>query len=225
MDYHHLAKLHWEVPVNLPKTHHDPAELEKHEFKIIDKLTLSGGSGLWGAYDNRRKPFVWGSEADIQHYVRLAIGDAVASAGIAQDVICQNELSIFQLRPDIWILLSKCKQSRLSTFKRPIGIIEVNKPGDTIMPANGLHGRVLDYLLRLKSFFGLQNVFGISTTYQQWRFYWLPDCDDAAASVTVATSTQDITHEESVLKEDDEETEVEVKHLLFTMKLLTIVYL
>jgi hypothetical protein len=45
-------------------------------------------------------------------------------------------------------------------------------------------------MLRLQTFYGLQNVFGIVTNYQQWRICWLPSSSDSAASVAMPTSQQ-----------------------------------
>jgi len=45
-----------------------------------------------------------------------------------------------------------------------------------------VHGQIYDYMLRLKSFFGLQHVFGIVTTYEEWRFFWFSDSNAAAAA-------------------------------------------
>ena len=54
-----------------------------------------------------------------------------------------------------------------------------------IMESESLHGQLFDYMQRLKSFFGQQWVFGIATTYDQWRIYWLPDCDPVARQTKV----------------------------------------
>ncbi len=43
-------------------------------------------------------------------------------------------------------------------------------------------------MLRLRTFHGLHEVFGVVTSCERWRFYWLPDCDTVAASPGPATS-------------------------------------
>ena len=65
------------------------------------------------------------------------------------------------------------------------GVIEVKLPGKDIMNSKTLHGQTYDYMTRLHSFHGLVNVFGLATTYEQWRVYWLPECSDAAASTNI----------------------------------------
>lgn len=89
----------------------------------------------------------------------------------------------------------------------PVGVIEVKKTPKEIDIMNHpqVHGQILDYMLRLKSFHGLRSVFGIVSTYSQWRFYWLPECDKAAEASTVdefiaVSGEQD--HEEVHVEED-----------------------
>ncbi len=188
-------------------TNHAEATLIERPVNSIQNLALRGGTAIWGKYKNRNEPFLWSSESDIQQLVKDVIEDAIAAAGVAREVVCQNELSVFQLRPDIWILLN-----RGNTFvhmkitvegKMPIGIVEVKKPDEDVMNHRLLHGQILDYLLRLKSFYGLQDVFGIASTYKQWRFYWLSDCDAAAASQVVSANIVDVTHDDEQVADPD----------------------
>jgi hypothetical protein len=127
---------------------------------------------IWGAY--RKSGLTYGSESDIQSFVRLVLMDAICEAGLSKEVTCNIELSIYHLRPDIWIL---CTSSGV-----PIGVVEVKKPDQNIMNSSLLHGQIYDYMLRLRHFVGLKSIFGIATTYAQWRIYWLPDTDEDAKS-------------------------------------------
>jgi len=45
--------------------------------------------------------------------------------------------------------------------------------------------QMLDYLRILRAYPGVGAVFGILTSYKEWRFVWLSDCDDAAKADTV----------------------------------------
>jgi len=79
------------------------------------------------------------------------------------------------------------------TLGAPAGIIAVKTPGLGVFDSELIAGQMLDYLLRLQSFHGLEWVFGISlsrevftlhnttihvgilTTYEEWRIFWLPN--------------------------------------------------
>lgn len=69
----------------------------------------------------------------------------------------QAELSVFGDRSDIVVF-------RLRGI--PVGVVEVKKPGGSIMENKLAHGQVYDYMKRLRQFHGLDHVFGILTTQQ-----------------------------------------------------------
>lgn len=172
---------------------HKPANFEQREFKPIKNLTLlAGATRIWSAH---RQGMLrsWGSEKKIQTLIQDVMVDAIASVGLQNQLECQEELSIFKLRPDIWIVTS--------LKGVPVGVVEVKKDDAQIMDAPLLHGQIYDYMLRLQSFHGLRHVFGIASTYNQWRFYWLPSCDKIAAKDHV---NEFITVKENKEEEDDE---------------------
>ncbi len=70
-----------------------------------------------------------------------------------------------------------------------------------------MHGQIYDYMLRLQSYYGLRNVFGIVTTYEQWRFYWFPSCDEVAAGEEI----DERLHMKEPKEEEDEEDEEELE--------------
>jgi hypothetical protein len=165
---------------------HEEAILEEREFKLLDSLPkVSVNSRIWNALGQKTQ-FEWGSESDIQTYVKLVMWDAIAYAGLENKLECFNELGVVRLRPDIWVVVK--------VNKAPIGVIEVKKPGKEIMNNKRVHGQIYDSMLRLRHFFGQQNVFGIVSTYKQWRIYWLPDSDDSARA-TKTDIAQDATIE------------------------------
>eukprot|EP00026_Physarum_polycephalum_P010563 Phypoly_transcript_10729.p1 GENE.Phypoly_transcript_10729~~Phypoly_transcript_10729.p1 ORF type:complete len:278 (+),score=20.34 Phypoly_transcript_10729:172-1005(+) len=60
---------------------------------------------------------------------------------------------------------------------------------------------------RLQSFYGLKHVFGISTTYTEWRFYWFSESDSYANSdVTPAATNPIFTNEIDEDSEPDDES-------------------
>jgi hypothetical protein len=50
---------------------------------------------------------------------------------------------------------------------------------------------MFDYLMRLKSFHGIRFAFGIVTTYNKWRIYWLSDASACAAATIVPQVAED----------------------------------
>ena len=160
---------------------HVPAHLQTSEFNVIQNLKpLSFRSVIW-TYKNKKTHLEWDSETDILVYVKLVLDDAISAAGLQGEIICLNELGIFCVRPDMWILVRE---------GFPIGVIEVKKPGKDIMNSSQLHGQIFDYMMRLRSFYGQKHVFGIVSTYSEWRIYWLSnsDCDKAASATKVKPS-------------------------------------
>lgn len=73
-----------------------------------------------------------------------------------------------------------------------IGVVEVKKPGNGGALQNPyVQGQIFDYMLRLKSFFGLEHVFGILSSYKEWRIYWLPSSNVAAGAMTIPVPGQE----------------------------------
>ncbi|KAI8591175.1 hypothetical protein BDZ88DRAFT_450589 [Geranomyces variabilis] len=98
-------------------------------------------------------------------------------------------------RPDIWIVGGKdTVPSQL-----PIGVGEVKQPEtnpNRAVRTGGLRtlnkagkeqpsvllGQIYDYLIDASTVSGLRRSFGILTNYHEWRFCWLPNANQAAAS-------------------------------------------
>ena len=127
------------------------------------------------------------SESDIHRLVRFVLEDvkALASEQLPEmNLELFNELSVFQLRADIWVV---------TAGGVPVGAVEAKQPPlssgdpDAALSDMSLAGEVLDYLLRLKTFHGLRHCFGIATNYVSWRVFWLPsDETDRIAAATEA---------------------------------------
>ena len=113
---------------------------------------------------------------------KTAIEDAItffASPGEIQ-LFQETHLDVLNhLRPDIVV------------FRRNgmiIGACEVKKPskegGD--LENEKLDIQISNYLLRLKYSHGLQAAFGITSTYNEFRFYWLPEANSIATATEVS---------------------------------------
>lgn len=110
----------------------------------------------------------------VVHYVRLVLDDIIVALQLQNIVLMQEEVTIHSLRPDLLVLIYQ---------SHPIGVVEVKAPSSsTVLDNKKVHGQMYDYLNRLKMYFGVDKVFGIITTYEQWRVFWLSDSCGAASS-------------------------------------------
>jgi len=69
----------------------------------------------------------------------------------------------------------------------PAGVIEVKTPKKDagVLESPFLAGQLYDYMMLLRSFYGLQSIFGVMTTYSEWRICWL----DTSESRSLAAAT------------------------------------
>ena len=79
--------------------------------------------------------------------------------------------------------------------------MEVKKPDKKdILRNHHAQGQLLDHMLRLKSFFGLEHVFGILSTCEEWRVCWMPRSQKAAVAAEMLA-----------VKEEADEVETEAE--------------
>lgn len=178
--------------------HDDAVVIEKKNdeaFGLLSDEILSRlpATSVWVNFDENGE-LDWGSESDIQGFVKNVLQAAIRTLGLTGTIKCFNELSIFDLRPDIWLICSDGV---------PIGVVEVKKPDKSdILRNEYVQGQLFDYMLRLKSFFGLEHVFGILSTYEEWRICWMPQSQKAAVATKI------------VGKEEADEVETEVESVV-----------
>lgn len=160
----------------------EPATLEIHPFNLVTDAPILDvdNSAIWGTQHEIRHG--WSSESDIQHAVRNVLSEVILSTGLQDYIKCANEFSVFDLRPDIWIVTTRSGN--------PLGVVEVkrpgeSKPGESILEDKHVFGQIYDYMLRLHSFHGLKDVFGIVATYEEWRICWFPESQATAESSSV----------------------------------------
>lgn len=171
---------------SVPKEKHKAAAVQMSSFGLFSDSDIHrcSAKSLWMSYEENDCSNDWGSESDIQGLVKQVLQAAIYTVGLKGKVKCFNELSIFDLRPDIW---------RVCASGVPIGVVEVKKPGDDDILQNELvQGQLFDYMLRLQSFFGLEHVFGILSTYEQWRVCWMPRSERAAAASTMTQGADEL---------------------------------
>ena len=163
---------------------HASAKIKLSTFNLltVDQYVVqrTGRSAIWG--NKRDTRLVYSTEEDISRFVQEVLRDAVSALPALQSVEVRivPELSAFGEKADLWVL------ARLGV---PVGVVEVKKPHEAILQNESVAGQLLDYMKRLRSFFGLSDIFGIATTYEEWRIFWLKDCDAAAASCSMTGAT------------------------------------
>ena len=84
----------------------------------------------------------WATESDVQYIARLVFEDICDCTGLASHLQFHNELSVFGTAPDMWVMTVR---------GRPIGVVEVKKPGRGILDNAEVAGQMYDYLKRLRS--------------------------------------------------------------------------
>eukprot|EP00977_Amphora_coffeiformis_P017733 scaffold5885_cov201-Amphora_coffeaeformis.AAC.11 len=92
---------------SVSKEKHDDAVLFERTFGMFSDVVLcrQDTPALWYMYyDLKGGSNDWGSESDIQGLVKQVLQSAICTVGLAAKIKCFNELSIFDLRPDIWIV-------------------------------------------------------------------------------------------------------------------------
>jgi len=122
----------------------------------------------------------YGDEDSVRTHVRLVLLDIATSLrgilGSDFKLSFYSELSTFGDAGDLWVVRAN---------GMAVGVVEVKKPGKQAMTHENIIGECFDYMQDVRGFDGLDHVFCILTTYQQWRIMWLPDSDAGAKSIKV----------------------------------------
>lgn len=178
---------------------HDSVQvLHDGEFTILDNIEtfycdkggLISASTLLSRNDIKNRSIEYENETCIQHLVRDLFRDILLLSNLQGKVTILQESSVpdssddsERNNPDIWILRAH--------NKAPILVIEVKSPNDTVLNNDKVTGQIFNYMASLRSFYGQQNVFGITTTFKEWKFHWFADTNECAKSPTVTTTFND----------------------------------
>jgi hypothetical protein len=138
-------------------------------------------------------PLQYNTEADVVEFVATALRDVAAAIakplGAVRQLKISHQLEVAGERADLWVMLCR---------GRPVGVVEVKKPGKDAMTNPHILGELYDYMMTLRCFEGLERVYGILTTYNEWRFCWLEDTDSDASSTeepaVPAAADDDVLH-------------------------------
>jgi hypothetical protein len=135
----------------------------------VKQCTLS--SSFLGTLD-QNYTLIYSTKADIDRNVVTYMKDLVKGLGINGVYVSQG-IQVTQLRPDIWLLL---------TNGTPFLVLEVKKPQVGIANHPKVISQLSGYMRMLREYHGVGHVFGIVASIDEWRVYWLADCDEIARS-------------------------------------------
>ena len=128
-------------------------------------------------------------EGDVKFYLRCMLHDVIRALGEEQRISISSEVTLSELRPDLWLLMLQ------NDF--PIGFVEVKKPSRDFKPSRlkslEVLGQMFDYLKMFKSFFKLNFVLGLLTTFNEWRACWLPIDSTIVADVATFVNNDELT--------------------------------
>ena len=120
-------------------------------------------SKIWQEKQTSSGTLQYTSEASIAGLVQKLLDDVMKVCNLmAFELI--PEIRKKHIRPDYWFV---------NSIAVPVGVVEVKKPGDSVLENQQVLGQMYDYLVRLPNFYGAQQMIGILTTYREWRLCWL----------------------------------------------------
>lgn len=172
---------------------HEPIEEEitNQSFGILDNLEsqwCAQPERLISGFLNMPVKYVvtYSSEAQIQNLVGSFLGDLLIAAGLGAKLVLLAEGSICgrkdggqMNRADYWLVVH--------ATGKPIMVVEVKSPDVVgILNDPSVMGQTCDYMIDAQSFFGFEDIFGISTNLKEWKFLWFPHSDERAKSTHVA---------------------------------------
>ena len=182
--------------------YNNPAALQEMVFRPLRDCRLDPRrqANVWALH---RTSESWRDQDDIKRWVQATIQDVVAAAGLPEGLQCCEELGISAERSSTWVV---------RRHGDPVGVVGVKRPGAKIVDNQRVHGQMYDCMRRLQAFHGLRRVFGIVTTYEQWRVYWLGGTDALARTEALDACPRSTEAEEAV--EDDEKEAEEAERVV-----------
>jgi hypothetical protein len=121
----------------------------------------------------------WNEESQIQNFVNHLLTDIIKIGKLETvKIYSRVALATKDLIPDLVIF--KIQGS-------VIGIVEVKIPsknGDDLSHEQ-LYNQISSYMFQLKYVHGLRFVIALVTTYNEWKFLWLPECEALITATTI----------------------------------------
>lgn len=138
------------------------------------------GDVMWSEFRKQERrggsSLSYTTEESIATYVRMVLEDMPLDALLGQEywLTVDPQLQTGKSKPRLWVVQRR---------GRPVGAVKVKQPGVNAMTHTNILGELYDHMMTLRSFEGLDHVYGILSSYKQWRFCWLEDTDaDAVAT-------------------------------------------
>ena len=142
---------------------HASCERELLKFPCMPEVPrdlLFRTNSVW----NGESPYVkYSTESDIAGLVKLFLRDIAVALKVELEF--SSEITINVIRPDISVLLMG---------KFLVGVLEVKKPGGSILEQPTVLGELLDQMILVGGFYGTGPVIGILTTAEEWLMSWFP---------------------------------------------------
>jgi hypothetical protein len=121
----------------------------------------------------------WSGEVDIQSYVKSALMDCLNTTLLLQKLSLHREqtFSFAQIMGN-----KRGNRADATVFVRDTssitGVVEVKVPGSNLEDIY----QIVDYMVDLRNSFNVRYVFGVYTTYEEWKVFWFEDSQMAAQS-------------------------------------------
>ena len=125
---------------------------------------------------------IYTTEPGVHSYCTLVLDDMLIATGLSKELRITRELRVDKSKPDVWVL---------TRHGIPVGVMVIKKPVEDKILIDRNFGQLFDYMMRLRSFYGLRYCFGILTSFDQWFICWFPDSDNYAASKVVEYEEQE----------------------------------
>ncbi|KAM9972103.1 hypothetical protein ACTFIW_003453 [Dictyostelium discoideum] len=193
------------TPSKSPYGTHSDCEWEEKEFGILKDIkdvvstNINQSSELLLRKEHTRGDFEFSSEAECCSLVKLLLQDIILLCG-EEVKLTEHPIGLTGIRPDFWVISLLGKPIGFVDVKLPLGIVpeykttSTSSSGSIIMNSKKVFGQLFDYLMRLKHYDGVENVFGIFTTFTEFRIVWSIESNELASSkhlhpITSSTTT------------------------------------
>jgi hypothetical protein len=159
--------------------HASVCKIQKEFKPLLDIVVATISSRIWKEVCSDNTLGGFANEADVVHFVKNVLEDALQAAGMFDLLRVVPEVEVLRVRPGFMIVFIN---------GRPIGAVEVKQPSRNAMLQDNILGEVFDQLMHLRSVFGVNTPFAILTSYDKWRICWLDD--DASNKLAMQTEIE-----------------------------------
>jgi len=148
---------------------HESCNRIEADFPLIVTVSediLNAKNNIWDRANtdgNDLHYLLYCSVADIVYIVKRFLENIMLALNLHLEF--NDEVTIKQVRPDLCVL---------SWGMYIVGVVEVKKPGKTVLLEPTVLGELLDQMLLVEGFYSMGPVIGILTTAEEWIVSWFP---------------------------------------------------